>query len=279
MKLGIFAKTFPGATPQAVLEAAEDAGYASVQYNMACSGIGALPRVIESSVADAVLEASTRTGVAVAAVSATYNMIHPEPSIREAGRHSFGTIAAAASRMGTSLLTVCTGSGDVRDQWRHHPDNDTEAAWTRLCQEFELLLEMAERHDILIGVEPELANVVSSARRARRLIDSMGSDRIRIVLDAANLFEQESIEERRAIIEKSVDLLADRIEMAHAKDRQADGSFATAGRGVIDFRHYLAVLERAGFAGSLVAHGLEAHEAAGVAAFLGDILRQEKSAM
>lgn len=277
MKLGIFAKTFPGQTPQSVLEAAAKAGYACVQYNMACSDIGALPQIIEPGVANAVHVASKQTGVEIAAVSATYNMVHPEPATREAGRRSFSGIAAAASRMGVRLLTVCTGSCDAQDQWRYHPDNDSEVTWTKMCQEFEHLIEIAERHDILIGVEPELANVVSSAGRARKLIDSMGSPRIRIVLDAANLFEQTTPEGRRAVIERDVDVLADRIEMAHAKDRNADGSFATVGTGVIDFRHYLGVLERSGFAGNLVTHGLESHEAAGVAAFLQGILEQKSA--
>ena len=35
MRLGIFAKTFAGADPAAVLGAAKAAGYAAVHYNMA----------------------------------------------------------------------------------------------------------------------------------------------------------------------------------------------------------------------------------------------------
>ena len=63
-------------------------------------------------------------------------------------------------------------------------------------------------------------------------------------------------------------LLGDRIAMAHAKDRHADGRFATAGTGVIDFAHFLHALRGAGFDGDLVTHGLAADEAAGVAGFL-----------
>lgn len=272
MKLGIFAKTFAGDTPLEVLRATADAGYVSVQYNMACSGIGALPETVEPAVEDAVLEASRQTGVEIAAVSATYNMIHPVPSVREAGRRSFGAIAASAHRMGTRLLTVCTGSADAQDQWRYHPDNSTEAAWLEMCREFEQLIEIADHYNVLIGVEPELANVISSARRARKLMDEMASSHIRIVLDPANLFEQETPEKRKAIIEKAVQLLADRLEMAHAKDRNPDGSFATAGKGVIDFRHFIATLRSVGFDGSVVAHGLEASEAVGIARFLQAIL-------
>ena len=44
------------------------------------------------------------------------------------------------------------------------------------------------------------------------------------MLDPANLFETEPAEEKRRIIADAVDLLGDRIVMAHAKDRAADGS-------------------------------------------------------
>lgn len=169
-------------------------------------------------------------------------------------------------------MTVCSGSMDADDQWRHHPDNATPAAWTEMIREFHALVEIADQYDLLIGVEPELANIVSTADHARRLIDSLGSDRIRIVLDPANLAEVVSADERRRVIGDAVSLLADRIVMAHAKDRNADGSFATAGKGVVDFPHFLGALSKAGFDGSLVTHGLAADEAAGVAAYLKSVL-------
>lgn len=268
MQLGIFAKTFAGTTPDAVLAAAAAAGYATVQYNMACSGLPSLPEAIDPAVARAVAEASARTGVAIAALSATYNMIHPDMAIRLAGRRSFAALADAAPRIGTRLLTVCTGSRDAADQWRRHPDNDSPDAWQDLVAELRQLLPIAEAHDILIGVEPELGNVVSSAGKARALIDLFGGNRIRIVLDPANLFEVAPAAARGALIDDAVSLLGDSIALAHAKDRHADGSFATAGDGVVDFPRFIAALRRSGFHGPLVTHGLDAADAGRVAAFL-----------
>lgn len=268
MQLGIFAKTFPGTSPDAVLAAARDAGYRTVQYNMACSGLPSLPSAIEPATADAVRAASETTGVDVAALSATYNMVHPDLSIREAGRRSFAALAGAAPRIGTRLLTVCTGSRDAADQWRHHPDNDTPEAWQAMVAEFRQILPIAEAHDIVIGVEPELGNVVSSAQKARALIDLFGGDRIRIVLDPANLFETAPAERREALIGEAIDLIGDDIALAHAKDRHPDGSFAAAGDGVVDFSRFIAALRRAGFDGPLVTHGLEARDAPRVAAYL-----------
>ncbi len=170
--------------------------------------------------------------------------------------------------MGATLLTVCTGSYDPNDQWRRHPHNSGAAAWEDMCKEFRLLIPIAEEYNVLIGVEPERANVIDTAERARDLIEILQSDRIRIVFDPANLFEVEGAEPRRMLIQRAFVLLQDWISLAHAKDRRKDGSFATVGTGVLDYGHYLSLLRQAGYQGALIAHGFGAKEAAGVATFL-----------
>lgn len=268
MRLGIFAKTFAGADPATVMGAARAAGFDAVQYNMACSGLAAMPDELTGAQVAAVADASRAAGVAVAAVSGTYNMIHPDPAVRAAGLRRLAVLIDHAAGMGTGMVTLCTGTRDAEDQWRHHPDNATPEAWRDLMEEMGKACALAEARGVRLGVEPELANVVDGARSARRLIDELGSPAVAIVLDPANLFEVADGAERARLVEEAVDLLGDRIAMAHAKDRHADGRFATAGKGVIDFAHFLRVLRGAGFDGDLVTHGLAAEEATEVAAFL-----------
>ena len=141
-------------------------------------------------------------------------------------------------------------------------------SWVDLLASMEIAVAIADRYDVDLGIEPELANVVNSAEKARRLIDQIGSFRLKVVLDPANLFETETLDAQRRIVAAAVDRLADRIVMAHAKDRTSEGGFTTAGKGVLDYQHYLARLKAAGFDGPIVTHGLAADEAPGVAAFL-----------
>jgi sugar phosphate isomerase/epimerase len=268
VRLGIFAKTFPGSDPLTVLQAAKAAGYASVQYNMACSGLPAMPDALTLDQTAAVAQASSATGVAIAAVSGTYNMIHPDPAIRATGLRRLGVLIDHAAAMGTGMVTLCTGTRDPDDQWRHHPDNATPEAWRDLLDEMAKACALADPKGVKLGIEPELANVVRDARSARVLIDSLQSPALAIVLDPANLFEVAPLSRQRDILSQAVDLLSDRIAMAHAKDRDAQGGFATAGQGVVDFPHFIAALRAAGFDGDLVTHGLAAAEAPEVAAFL-----------
>jgi sugar phosphate isomerase/epimerase len=272
MQLGIFAKTFEGTTPGPVLEAVAGAGFVCAQYNMACSGLASMPDAIDEGQARAIAGAAQKAGIEIAAVSGTYNMIHPDRAVREAGHRRLAVLAEHSHAMSTRLITLCTGTRDPLDQWKEHPDNDTPEAWRDLLEAMETAIGIAERYDVDLGIEPELANVINSAEKARRLIDEMQSPRIRIVLDPANLFETATLDEQRTTISAAIDLLADRIVMAHAKDRNPDGSFATAGKGVLDYRHYLGRLKAIGFAGSLITHGLAAGEATDVARFLSEKL-------
>ena len=267
-RLGIFAKTFPGNAPATVLSATAAAGYGAAHYNMACSGLAAMPDDIPAATAKSIAEAANSAGVSVVGLSGTWNMIHPDPAVRNAGMRRLEVLAKACSTIGTRLITLCTGTRDPDDQWRAHPENATPEAWRDLLASMERAVAIAERYDVDLGIEPELANVVDSAAKARRLLDEIGSPRLKIVLDPANLAEIETPERRRAIVSNAIDLLADHIAMAHAKDRNARGEFVAAGSGVIDFPHFLGALQLAGFSGSLVAHGLSAAEAPAAATFL-----------
>ena len=268
MKLGIFAKTFEGTDSALVFAAVKAAGFGVVQYNMACSGLASMPDEISPYIATAVNHAAKQNGIEIAAVSATYNMIHSDVAVRKLGLQRLDILAARCSAMGTSLITLCTGTRHATDQWQWHAENASPEAWRDLVSEMQKALIIADRYNVVLGIEPELANVVNSAAKAKLLIDEMQSPRLKIIFDAANLFEAVSLQEQQAIIANSVDVLAEHIVMAHAKDRMPDGAFTVVGHGCLDYGHYITCLKRIGFSGALVTHGLAAADAASVAQFL-----------
>ncbi|WP_137932542.1 sugar phosphate isomerase/epimerase family protein [Mesorhizobium comanense] len=268
MRLGIFAKTFPGTDPAAVLAAVKEAGYETTQFNLACAGLPSMPDAVPADAVAAIRAAARSSGVSLAALSGTYNMAHPDSVVRDDGLKRLVVVVDAAAALGIPLVTLCTGSRNAADQWAYHPDNATPAAWSDMATEMEKALALAERAGVDLGIEPEQANIVTSAADATRLIAAMGSKHLKIVLDPANLFEHATPDEARAIVAAAIDESAGHIAMAHAKDRHGDGRFATAGQGIVDFPDFVARLKAAGFEGALVTHGLSADEAPGVATFL-----------
>ena len=265
MQLGIFARTFPGTTPLSVMGAAKAAGFDAVHYNLSCSGLPSLPDRVDTASCAEIVDAARQTGMTIAGLSGTYNMAHPDPQLRADGARRLRVVIGAAAVIGAPIVTLCSGTRDAQDQWRAHPRNSGTLAWADMIASMRDALAMAEAQGVDLGVEPELANVVSGAVQAQRLLAELPSPRLRIVLDPANLFETAPDADRRARIGDAIARLGPRIAMAHAKDRAPDGSFVAAGSGVVDFADFIARLRAAGFKGPLVAHGCTADEAAGVA--------------
>ena len=86
MRLGIFAKTFPGSAPSPVLRQARAAGFAAVQYNMACSGLpsmtGAFPACTTTSTPPSI---ESSTGSLLQSASSASQVARPsalEPPVR-----------------------------------------------------------------------------------------------------------------------------------------------------------------------------------------------------
>ena len=273
MEIGIFAKTFAGTDPAAVLSAVRDAGYACAQFNLACAGLPSMPDAVAPETISAIAAASRDSGVRLAALSGTYNMAHPDEAVRADGLRRLAVVIEAAADLSIPLVTLCTGTRHPDDQWAHHPDNATPSAWADMRKQMEQALQLAERHGVDLGIEPEQANIVTSATDAMRLIAEMGSPRLRVVLDPANLFEASTPAEARAIVADAVERTAGHVALAHAKDRMPDGRFAAAGRGVVDFADFVARLRATGFDGPLITHGLTEEEAPGVARFLNGAVR------
>lgn len=268
MYKGIFSKTFASANVDDNFHTLKTLGYDATQFNFASAGLPSLPAAIADEKLEEIAAAARKHGVRIEAVSATFNMTHPDQAVIDKGMASLEVICQAAARLGCPLVTLCTGTLDAEDQWRVHPDNDTPQAWQTLRESMGRALQIADQYGVSLGIEPELANIVNSAEKARQLIDEMGSPRLKVIFDPANLFEVATITEQHAVVKKALDLLAADIAIAHAKDRHSDGSFATAGKGVLDYHFYLKQLKASGFDGCVVTHGLAASEAQDVSLML-----------
>lgn len=272
MQVGVFAKTFPGSEPTGVLAAVRDAGFAVTQFNLACAGLPSMPDAVPDAAIETIGAVAKATGIGLVALSGTYNMAHPDSRMREDGLRRLAVVIETAARLSIPLVTLCTGTRNAEDQWAYHPNNADPSAWADMAHEMERALQLAERHGVDLGIEPEQANIVTSAEDAMQLIGEMGSKRLRIVLDPANLFERANADQARSIVGEAVERVAGHVSLAHAKDRFADGRFATAGQGVVDFADFITRLKATGFDGSLVTHGLSAGEAPGVARFLKELV-------
>jgi len=270
--LGIMATTFVRPTLDAVLDAAVSSGAHDLQFDLTCAGEPTLPTHIDAALCDQIRHAFTTRHLTMAALSGTFNMIHPDPRQRAAGLAGLRTVLTACGMLGVAIVTLCTGTRDAAHMWRRHPDNDTPEAWADLTACLSDAVRAAEEHGVTLAFEPEVANVVDSTRKARRLLDEIASPRLKVVMDPANIFHRGELPQMDRMLEDAFDLLGRDIALAHAKDLDHDGDAGhlPAGRGVLDYPRYLALLQHSGFTGAVVLHGLEESDVPSCVTFVRD---------
>src|SRR4051794_24619220 len=123
MRLAIFARTFTRDSVEAVLDAVAAHGLDAAQFNPMLLGGASLPESLPPGDVDRVAAAHAARGIAMIALSGTYNMAHPDAERRAEGARRLARLIAVAPRLGTRVVTLCTGTRDPGDMWRAHPAN------------------------------------------------------------------------------------------------------------------------------------------------------------
>lgn len=282
-QLGVFAKHISRATPEELFNALAGFGFDCTQFNAACLGIPSLPDQMDAILWSRAARAAQSAGVRVVALSATFNLLDENKMRLTDNFRRLKVLAQGAVILGADLLTLCSGTRNQRDMWTYHAQNQSSAAWQEMIDAVRRALEVAIEYDLNLGIEPEVANVVSNANDGVRLITELESNRIRIVFDPANLYRPPADPRRDVhVITDALRLLRDRIAIAHCKDIAAPPAKGTghqlgeegyahvaAGTGILNYGHYISELRRLAPADvPLILHGLSEEQIPGSVAFI-----------
>ena len=241
MTLGMTTDGFPEYTNQQVAEILAGAGVQVVQIFLTASDskywvYEQRPDLssLTPSRAKAIADTYRSAGLSIHSLAVYSNLIHPDESEIKANLAYFDAMMAAARAMG--IDTVVTESGDYRS-------SDTtpclyhfqKAVWKRMVGIGKQLAAMAERHGTVVLLEPSYQTFFASAKRTRMFLEEVGSPRIRVLLDPANLFEVSQVEE--GFVE-----LKPWISGLHAKDWKRHGEDGlAAGLGDINYPEFVAL--------------------------------------
>jgi sugar phosphate isomerase/epimerase len=262
-ELGFISAEFPYGTLAETLDVMAQAGATTVQLDLVSATGHSFPSKMSELVASSIRKSFADRGLTLAALSGTYNMIHPDRTKRDAGARDLARLIEMAPSVGAAVVTLCTGTRDPENMWRASPENDSPDAWGDLLDQLDKALKLADQHSVTLGVEPEIANTINSVEKARRLLDEIRSPNLKIIMDGANIFQKGQLPLMRDVLERAFDLLGSDIVLAHAKDldRDGDAGHLAPGRGKLDYPYYLSLLQRVGFSGSIILHSLKPAEA------------------
>lgn len=243
-------------------------GFESVQFSFVSAsecgyepdGQLEIPGEVPDSAINAILSASEKYGLPIAAVNGTFNMAHPDKEVRDEGIRRFSGFAAAVKRLGAPYISLCSGTRYRAQLWTYSPENRTADAWRDMADSMKRAVEIAERLDVTLAIETEASNVIDSPEAARRVMDEIGSAKLKMILDCANLFHRGTArpENVRPTIAHAFELFGGDIVIAHGKDIKAgDGiDFCGTGEGIVDFAYTASLLRKHNFSGDMFLHGI-----------------------
>src|SRR3954467_6717848 len=266
----LLATTFTTGTLEARLDAAKANGLACVQMSMAAAGLPELPDQIPAGLPDRMRRESSARGIVIASMTGTFNMTHPDEEHRRTGLKRLRVLTEVCPRIGTSFIHVCTGTGDPNNMWRYHPDNGSPEAWRDMAACVREATDIARQANVVLAFEPEVSNVVDSARKARRLLDEIGSPHLKVTMDPANLFHAGELPRMKKILDEAFSLVGKDIVLCHAKDLDHDGEAGhkPAGYGVLDYDRYMSMLRKYEYKGPILLHGLTIEQVRGCLKFV-----------
>jgi sugar phosphate isomerase/epimerase len=194
----------------------------------------------------------------IAAVSGTFNAAMANTLELAESLRPLELLAGSCRWLDTRIITLCTGTCDLENMWRWHPNNVMRGVWKQLVIVMREVARIADRHEVIMAFEPELGNVVNSAIKARMLLDEVGSPLIKVVIDPANLIRPGDLPRMSEILDEAFEWLGPDIALAHAKEIAPDGRMGdiAPGKGVLDWDRYLGSLRRIKYNGALIMHGL-----------------------
>lgn len=271
MTLGIFSKVYKHYPLREAFSRIRQKGMKSVQFNFANVGLSSLPNEIDQEVIEEIKQSSNQTGITIAVISGTFNTLELNEEKHRQNMQGFKTAVDAAATLEVPYVSISTGSFNQEDFWSPHPENHTQRAWDHLYRSLDEMLQIASSKGIVIVIEPEQANVISTAEDILRLFDHYGnSPYLKVLFDAANIVTTEDSDQLEAKITESLKQLGASIAVAHCKDctvTEKKIAFAPVGKGNLPLKRYLEELGKY-YNGPILMHGLEEEDVDDALAYL-----------
>ena len=268
MKIGILTTEFAPCEAGSLFSKIKSLGFEAVQFAFASvtesrftpDGRIEIPTSISSGLVTKISAAAADNGILVSACSGTFNMAHPDQEVRAEGLRRMESLAVAAGELDAGIITLCSGTRNKEHLWSYHKDNHTDEAWSDMIDTMLRAAEIAERHGLILAVETEYNNIIDTPEKACRMLETVNSSRLGMIMDCANLFHPGDAREGNAggVIEKAFSFIGSSVVLAHGKDIAESGGirFCPTGEGIIDYKLFIRLLEQYQYKGDMILHGI-----------------------
>ena len=171
------------------------------------------------------------------------NLAHPDADALHAIQEKYYAHIRFASLLGCGMVGTETGAPNA--EYKFCPECRSDEALATFIKNFKPVVRCAEQYGVTIAIEPVVKHIVYDARRARTVLDEIGSPNLQILFDPVNLLNMENVDRREEVFAEAIELLGKDIAMIHFKDflrKDAGGQLAATGAGQGGMEDYRTIL-------------------------------------
>ena len=146
-------------------------------------------------------------------------LFHPDVAVREAAIASVQRGMATAASLNAHHYLFRPGSLNPDGAWTSHRDNHLPESMERLIETLKPIAAYAEQHELTLVMETHAVSIMGSPEICREVVERVGSDRLRIVMDFVNHFQTLlQVYNSQERLNHIFDVMGPVAPMAHIKD-------------------------------------------------------------
>ncbi len=153
----------------------------------------------------------------VAVLGCYLNLAHPDPEALAKIQDKYFAHLRFASILGCGMVGTETGAPNEKYTYDKEACHSKEALETFITN-LTPVVKCAEKMGVIMAIEPVYRHIVYDAKRARQVLDRIGSPNLQIIFDPVNLLWTDNYAQRQEVIDEAIDLLGKDIAMIHLKD-------------------------------------------------------------
>ena len=157
-----------------------------------------------------------KNNVDIAVLGCYLNLANPNPEKLAQITHRYMAHIRFASWLGCGV--VGTETGAPNETYTHVPECHGEEALQTFITNLRPVVKYAEQMGVVMAIEPVWKHIVCNPKRARRVLDEIGSPNLQIILDPVNLLDICNYKDQVAIVDEAIDVLGSDVAMVHLKD-------------------------------------------------------------
>lgn len=186
-----------------------------------------------------------KNNIDIAVLGCYLNLATPDEKELKESIETYMANIRFASILGCGVVGTETGAPNT--EYKPVPECKSEEALQTFITNLKPIVAYAEKMGVIVAIEPVVRHIVHSPKVARRVLDTIDSPNLQIILDPVNLLDNENYKDREAIINEAIELLGKDTAVVHIKDiveGEDDLISVAAGTGIMNYENLLRFMKK-----------------------------------